>query len=177
MLFTPNSDPKECCSHKLRFIRPCNLFPLFFCPVLFFLCSVSLLLLAVRGVFSDTVTHLVQGLTCCVFKNALLQTSIILLSFCQHEPFTFSPPHQPLTGYFLLFHSTKALCKPQRQLSHNNESRYWSSDNFPSFIYQTILSKATWFILEAVQILMVGIKIKQSKMQSKINFLHTNWLF
>ena len=70
---------------------------------------------------SAAVAHLLQGSTCCVFRDALLHTSVVtsgyLSSCCLSissnqsgpSPLTsginkaFSPTELPLTGYFLFF--------------------------------------------------------------------------
>ncbi len=70
---------------------------------------------------SPSVAHLLQGLTSCEFRDALLHTSVVTsgyLRYCcflinsnksGHSPLTsginkaFSPTELPLTGYFVFF--------------------------------------------------------------------------
>ncbi len=70
---------------------------------------------------SATVAHLLQGLTCCVFRDGILHTLVVMsgyLSYCclsiisnqsAHSPLTsdinkaFSSTQLPFTGYFLFF--------------------------------------------------------------------------
>ncbi len=69
---------------------------------------------------SAAVAHLLQSLTCCVFRESILHTLVVTsgyLSYCclsiisnqsAHSPLTsdikaFSSKQLPLTGYFLFF--------------------------------------------------------------------------
>ncbi len=70
---------------------------------------------------SAAVAHLLQGSTCCAFRDGFLHTLVLTsgyLSYCYlsiisnqsaHSPLTsdiikaFSSTHLPLTGYFLFF--------------------------------------------------------------------------
>ncbi len=71
--------------------------------------------------FSAAGAHLLQGLTCCAFRDGILHTLVVTsgyLSYCclsiisnqsAHSPLTsdinkaFSSTQLPLTGYFLFF--------------------------------------------------------------------------
>ncbi len=77
---------------------------------------------------SAAVAHLLQGSTCCAFRDGILHTFVMsgYLSYCclsiisnqsAHSPLTsdinkaFSSIHLPLTGYFLFFGEKIFLCK------------------------------------------------------------------
>jgi len=125
--FTLNSDPTILTlQQKSRLNTPGNTFLIFYCPVLGSLCellySLSFQFLSdrsVTGVCSAAGALLLQGLTCCVFRDALLHLGCnslfeLILFFYQlnqsdHSPLTsginkaFSPTILPLTAYFLFF--------------------------------------------------------------------------
>ncbi len=124
MFFTPNSDPTSECRSRNQdssesinlllssFGDLCELYPP--CPVLIWPER--------HPVWSSAAgAHLLQGLTCCVFRDGILQILVVTsgyLSYCclsiisnqsVHSPLTsdinktFSSTQLPLAGYFLFF--------------------------------------------------------------------------
>ncbi len=112
---------------KSRHIRPGNVFPIFYCPVLLSLCELYppcpvLSWHEQHPVWSSAaVVHLLQGSMCWAFRDGILHTLVVTsdyLSYCflsiisnqsAHSPLTsdinkaFSSTQLPLTGYFLFF--------------------------------------------------------------------------
>ncbi len=110
-----------------RLIRSGNVFSIFYCPVLVSLCELyppcAVLIWPERHpVWSSAAgAHLLQGSTCCVFRDGILQIWVVTsgyLSYCclsiisnqsDHSPLTsdinksLSSTQLPLTGYFLFF--------------------------------------------------------------------------
>ncbi len=112
---------------KSRLIRPGNVFTIFYCPVLVSLCELYPLFPVLiwqerHPVWSSAAgAHLLQGSTCCVFRDGILHNLVVTsgyLSYCclsiisnqsAHSPLTsdinkaFSSTQLPLTGYYLFF--------------------------------------------------------------------------
>ncbi len=98
--------PSECRSRK-RLIRPGNAFTIFYCPILVSLCE----LLTPFPVLSwqerhpvwssAAVAHLLQGSTCCVFRDGILYTLVVTsgyLSYCCLSIIFNQSAHSPQTS-------------------------------------------------------------------------------
>ncbi len=111
---------------KSRIIRLGKNFPIFYCSILVILCELYppfpvLSWQERHPVWSSAGAHLLQGSTCCVFRDGILHTLVVTsgyLSYCclsiisnqsVHSLLTsdinkaFSSTQLPLTGYFLFF--------------------------------------------------------------------------
>ncbi len=92
MFFTPNSDPtSECCSRNRDSSDQATFLPIFYCPILVSLCELYppfpvLIWQEQHPVWSSAaVAHLLQGLTCCAFRDGILHILVVTsgyLSYC-----------------------------------------------------------------------------------------------
>ncbi len=92
---------------KSRLIRTGNVFPIFYCPVLVNLCELyppcAVLIRQERHPVwsSAAVAHLLQGSTCCVFRDGFLQILVVTsgyLSYCCLSIISNQSVHSPLTS-------------------------------------------------------------------------------
>ncbi len=174
MFFTTNSDPTILMSQqKSRLIRPGSVFPIFYGLILVSLCELYPPFPVLRWqerhpVWSSAaVAHLLQGSTCCVFRDAILHTLVITsgyLSYCclsiisnqsVHSPLTsdintaFSYTQLPLTGPFLFFwpfsvnHRDDCVWKFQQFLKYSDKP-VWHQQSFHVQSHLNPLSFPFW---------------------------------
>ncbi len=92
---------------KSRLIRPGNVFPIFYCPILVSLCEYKPLFPVLSwqerhpGWSSAAVAHLLQGSKCCAFRDGILHTLVVTsgyLSDCCLFIISNQSAHSPLTS-------------------------------------------------------------------------------
>ncbi len=141
---------------KSRLIRPGNIFPILYCLMLVILCELYppfpvLSRQDRHPVWSSAAgAHLLQGSTCCVFRDGILHTLVVMsgyLSYCclsiisnqsVHSPLTsdinksFSSTQLSLTGYFLFFGPFSVNPRDGCVWKYQYISSFWNTQTSPS---------------------------------------------